>query len=153
VNPINTDLILAVLHHLGVFTIAGIIAAELALVRPDMTNEKVRQVSKIDALYGLAAGLVLLIGFSRVYFGLKGSDFYMQNPVFWAKIAAFVAVGVLSIIPTLLFISWRDKAKKDPSFVPSADEIASVRRYVKLQAHVFILIPIFAAAMARGFGL
>ena len=149
----NTDLILAIIHHLGVFTVAGIIAAEWALVRPDMTSEKVRQVAKIDALYGIAAGLVLLIGFARVYFGLKGSEFYMQNPVFWAKIVAFATVGVLSITPTLLFLSWRDKAKTNPSFVPSAAEIASVRRYVKIEAHVFVLIPILAAAMARGYGL
>ncbi len=149
----SIDLILAIIHHLGVFTVAGIIAAEWALVRRDMTSEKVRQVAKIDALYGIAAGLVLLIGFARVYFGLKGSEFYMQNPVFWAKIVAFATVAVLSITPTLLFLSWRDKAKNNPSFVPSATEIANVRRYVKIEAHVFVLIPILAAAMARGYGL
>jgi len=149
----STDLILAIFHHLGVFTIAGIIAAEWALVRPDMTSEKVRQVARIDALYGIAAGLVLFIGFARVFFGLKGSAFYMQNPVFWAKISAFIVVGVLSVTPTLLFIHWRDKAKSDPSFVPSAAQIASVRRYIKIEAHVFVLIPILAAAMARGYGL
>lgn len=149
----NTDLILAIVHHLGVFSVAAIIAAEWALVRPDMTTEKLRQVVKIDALYGIAAGLVLLIGFARVYFGLKGSEFYMQNPVFWAKIIAFATVGVVSITPTLLFLSWRDKAKANPSFVPSPAEIANVRRYVKIEAHVFVLIPILAAAMARGYGL
>lgn len=149
----STDLILAIVHHLGVFSVAAIIAAEWALVRPDMTSEKLRQVVKIDALYGLAAGLVLLIGFARVYFGLKGSAFYMQNPVFWAKIIAFATVGVLSITPTLLFLSWRDKAKADPSFLPPAADIANVRRYIKIEAHVFVLIPILAAAMARGYGL
>jgi putative membrane protein len=149
----SIDLILAIVHHLGVFAVAAIIAAEWALVRPDITIEKLRQVAKIDALYGIAAGLVLLIGFARVYFGLKGSEFYMQNPVFWAKIVAFATVGVLSITPTLLFLSWRDKAKANPSFVPSAAEIANVRRYVKIEAHVFVLIPILAAAMARGYGL
>ena len=147
------DLILAIFHHLGVFTVAGVIAAELALVRPDMSMERIRQVAKIDALYGIAAGTVLFIGFARVFFGLKGSAFYLQNPVFWAKISAFIVVGVLSITPTLLFLHWRDTAKKDPSFLPSPAEILSVRRYVKIEAHVFVLIPILAAAMARGYGL
>lgn len=147
------DLILAILHHLGVFTVAGIIAAEWALVRPGMSMEKIRHVAKIDAAYGIAAGLVLFIGFARVFFGLKGSAFYLQNPIFWAKISAFIVIGVLSVTPTLLFIHWRDKAKSDPSFLPSADEIANVRRYVKIEAHVFVLIPILAAAMARGYGL
>jgi len=147
------DLILAILHHLGVFTVAAVIAVEWALVRPGISMEKIRQVAKIDAAYGIAAGLVLFIGFARVFFGLKGSAFYLQNPVFWAKISAFIVIGVLSVTPTLLFIHWRDKAKGDPSFLPSADEIASVRRYVKIEAHVFVLIPILAAAMARGYGL
>jgi putative membrane protein len=73
--------------------------------------------------------------------------------VFWAKIITFIVIGVLSITPTLLLIHWRDKAKKDPSFLPSRDEIANVRRYVKIEAHIFVLIPILAAAMARGYGL
>jgi putative membrane protein len=150
---LSTDLILAILHHLSVFTIAGIIAAEWALVRPQMSSEKIRQVSAIDTLYGIAAGLVLLVGFARVFFGLKGAQFYLQNPVFWAKIGAFVVVGIISIAPTLLFITWRNKAKADPAFTPSAAEVASVRRYVKIEAHVFVLIPILAAAMARGYGL
>jgi len=149
----SMDLILAIVHHLGVFTVAGVIAAELALVRPDMGMERIRQVAKIDALYGIAAGTVLFIGFARVFFGLKGVAFYFQNPLFWMKICAFIAIGVLSITPTLLFLHWRDTAKTDPSYLPSAAEIANVRRYVKIEAHVFILIPILAAAMARGYGL
>jgi putative membrane protein len=149
----SIDLILAIVHHLGVFTVAGVIAVEWALVRPGMSMEKIRQVAKIDAAYGIAAATVLLIGFARVFFGLKGSAFYMQNPVFWAKIITFATVGVLSVAPTLLFIAWRDRAKTDPSFVPSAAEIASVRRYVKIEPHLFVLIPILAAAMARGYGL
>ena len=149
----SADLVLAVLHHLGVFTVAGIIAAEWALLRTEMSGARLRQIATIDMVYGLAAGLVLLVGFARVFFGLKGSEFYLQNPVFWAKIAAFIVVGVLSIPPTLLFITWRNKAKTDPSFVPSTNEIASVLRYVKMEAHAFVLIPILAAAMARGYGL
>jgi uncharacterized membrane protein len=31
--------------------------------------------------------------------------------------------------------------------------LAAARRYVRIEAHLFILIPIFAAAMARGYGL
>ena len=147
------DLILAIVHHVGVFTVAGVLAIEWALVRPGMSMERIRQIAKIDAAYGIAAATVLFIGFARVFFGLKGSAFYMQNPVFWAKIITFATVGFLSVAPTLLFITWRDKAKKDPSFLPSAAEIANVRRYVTIEAHLFVLIPIFAAAMARGYGL
>jgi putative membrane protein len=150
---LTVDLILAIAHHLGAFMVAGIIAAEWALLRTDVTGARLRQVATIDMAYGMAAGLVLLAGFARVFFGLKGPEFYLQNPVFWGKIGAFIVVGVLSIAPTLVFMTWRNRAKSDPSFVPAAEEIASVRRYIKLEAHIFVLIPILAAAMARGYGL
>jgi putative membrane protein len=149
----GVDLVLAIVHHLGVFTVAAIIAAEWALVRSEMNIRRIRQLSTIDTMYGIAAALVLLVGFARVFFGLKGSAFYMQNPVFWAKVGAFIAIGVLSVPPTLLFLTWRNHAKTDPSFIPAANEVASVRRYVMMEAHIFVLIPILAAAMARGYGL
>ena len=56
----STDLILAILHHLGVFTVAGVIAAELVLIRPGMSMDKILQAAKIDALYGIAAGSVFV---------------------------------------------------------------------------------------------
>ena len=31
-------------------------------------------------------------------------------------------------------------------------ELASVRGYVRAEAFIFLLIPVFAAAMARGYG-
>jgi putative membrane protein len=36
---------------------------------------------------------------------------------------------------------------------PPADQIAKTRRALLLELMVFALIPIFAAAMARGYGL
>ncbi len=147
------DLILAIGHHILVFGIAAILAAELVLIRPGINAAQLRQAGKIDLFYGIAAGLVVLVGFARVYFGVKGPDFYLQNPVFWAKIGTFAVVGLLSVPPTLLLLKWRGAAKADATFLPMAAEVAAVRRYLKIEAHLFILIPIFAAAMARGYGL
>jgi putative membrane protein len=88
-----------------------------------------------------------------VFFGAKPWDFYIYNWVFWAKIVAFVAVGVLSISPTLRIARWRNAAVRDLAYRPPADEIATVRRFMHYEAIVFLLIPIFAALMARGYGL
>ena len=145
-----TDLLLAIAHHLLIFTIAAMIAMELALLRPGLD---VKRVATIDAIYGAAAGLLVIVGFSRVFFGLKGSAFYLENPVFWAKIAAFAVVGLLSISPTLRLLAWRRRTAGDPSFAPSTDDVRAARRFLLAEAHVFILIPIFAALMARGYGL
>jgi len=58
-------------------------------------------------------------------------------------------VGLLSIPPTLRFLAWRKSLKADPGFVPPAEEIGRIGRFLKLQGGFVILILVFAAAMAR----
>jgi putative membrane protein len=87
-----------------------------------------------------------------VLFGLKGWEFYVYNWAFWAKMAAFAAVGLLSIQPTLRFISWNKALSLDGAFRVPGAEIAAVRRFMRTEVVVFFLIPVFAAIMARGIG-
>ena len=149
----TTDLVLAILHHLLVFSLAGIIAAEFVLIRNELSASTLSRLARVDRHYGLVALLIIVVGVARVYWGLKGWEFYVYNWVFWAKMAAFAGVGLLSIVPTVRFISWNRQAAADPGWrVPEA-EYASVRSYVRWEAIVFLLIPVFAAAMARGYGL
>jgi putative membrane protein len=148
-----TDLLLAIVHHLIVFGLAAVLAAELALMRPAaMSPHTVRLLGRFDAAYGVMALAILVVGFLRVKYGAKGPAFYMHNPVFWAKIAAFAVVGLVSIRPTLRILAWQKLAKADAAFVPALDEVNALRRTMLLEIHVFALIPIFAAMMARGVG-
>ena len=148
-----TDLVLAIVHHLIAFGIASALAAELALMRPAaMSPQTVRLLGRFDAAYGVMALAILIVGFLRVKYGAKGAAFYMHNPMFWAKIAAFAAVGLISIKPTLRILAWQKRAKADAAFVPALDEVSALRRTMLLEIHVFALIPIFAAMMARGVG-
>lgn len=149
----TTDLLLAIFHHLLVFLLAGIIGAEFVLIRNEPSSATIARLARIDRHYGLIAGLVILVGVGRVVYGLKGWEFYVYNWFFWAKMIAFLAVGLLSIRPTLRFIDWRRQAMADPRFLVPAAELASVRGAIWAQAIVFLLIPVFAAAMARGYGL
>jgi putative membrane protein len=143
------DLLLAILHHLLVFSLAAILATEIALVRPGMAAAQIRRIGAVDGLFGTFAGLVIVVGFARVFFGAKGSEFFLTNGWFWAKIAAFVVVGILSVQPTIRFVGWRARLKNDPAFVPGEAEVQSVRRFMHIEAMVFILIPVFAAVMVR----
>ena len=147
------DFFLASVHNLIVFGIAAVLAAELALMRPAaMSPHTVRLLGRFDAAYGLLAIAILFAGFARVWRGAKGAEFYMDNPMFWAKIVAFGVVGLLSIQPTLRIAAWQKQRKLDAGFVPPLAEIAKLRRILLAEIHVFALIPIFAAAMARGIG-
>jgi putative membrane protein len=148
-----TDLALAIVHHLIVFGIAAVLAAELALMRPAaMAPQTVRLLGRFDAFYGGLALAILVVGFARVWFGAKGADFYLHNPMFWAKIAAFAIVGLLSIKPTVRILAWQKSAQRDAGFVPAVAEIGALRRLLLIEIHVFALVPVFAAIMARGVG-
>jgi putative membrane protein len=66
--------------------------------------------------------------------------------------AAFAAVGLLSIVPTVRIISWRRTLAKNAAFAPAAGDILKVRRFLWAEVAFFALIPACAAAMARGYG-
>lgn len=146
------DLVLAIAHHLLVFSLAGILAIETFLVAGALAPAAIARLARIDRAYGLVAVLIIIVGVGRVFYSLKGSEFYIENWVFWAKMASFAAVGLLSIVPTIRFIAWNRQAVADPGFrVPDA-ELRSVRLCLRAQGLFFVLILVFAAAMARGFG-
>ena len=141
------DLLLAILHHFLVFSLAGILAAELALVRPGLTGSSLGLLGRIDGAYGGVAMAIIVVGICRVLFGLRGWEYYVSNHAFWGKIVAFVIVGLLSIRPTMRIIAWR---RSGTGVVPEA-EILAVRSWIK--GEVFLaLVLVFAAAMARGIG-
>lgn len=146
----DIDLLLTIGHHLAVFSLVGIIAAEFALLRPGLAGIRVGQLARIDAAYGVMAGLVVLVGVLRVIFGTAGWDYYVGNHAFWAKMAAFVLVGLLSIKPSIAIRKWQQSAKFSPDFAVPAGELASNRRFIHYQLGFLLLIPIFAAIMARG---
>lgn len=148
----TTDLLFAIGHHVLVFALAGIIAYEFALVRATMTAADIDRVGKVDLWYGILAGLILIVGFTRAVYAAKGWAYYSHNHFFWAKIGTFALVGLLSIWPTIQFIRWRNALKKDPAAMPAGGAIATARRFIWLEVILFALIPVFAAAMARGFG-
>jgi putative membrane protein len=152
-RPMLTDLILAIFHHLLMFLLLAVLVMEIMLVRPGMSAAQLKRVSALDSSYGGIAGLILVVGFLRVFLGIKGPDFYLENPWFWAKIAAFLVVGALSVAPTMQMLSWRGELRRNPAFSPDPDEVQKAKRFMHLKAMVFILIPIFAALMARAYGL
>jgi putative membrane protein len=148
-----TDLLLACLHHLAVFTLVAIPAVELALLRGTVDAARVAPLARIDAAYGILAVLILVIGYGRVVHGAKGPDFYLHNPVFWAKLAFFALAGLASAVPTVRLLRWKKAARRDPGFVVAEAPLASTRLWLKVELALFVPIPLLAAAMARGVGL
>jgi putative membrane protein len=149
----TADLALAIGHHLLIFALAAVLAFEIGAIKPGMTGNDIIRVGKVDIWYGILAALILIVGFTRAVYAAKGWAYYSVNHFFWAKITAFAIVGLLSIQPTIAVIRWRGALKDDPGFAPNARQIATVRRFLWAEVFFFALIPIFAAAMARGYGM
>jgi putative membrane protein len=148
----TTDAWLAIAHHLAVFSLAAVLAAEWALVRRGMAAADIRRLARVDAAYGAVAGAVIIAGVSRVIWGAKPAEFYLESTTFWLKMAAVAAVALLSIRPTIRYGGWRRALDADPSALPSDQAVGRARRMINLQLAVFALIPTFAALMARGIG-
>ena len=141
------DLVLAVVHHLLIFGVFGVILAEFIVVRPGMSRAAIDAVASVDRWYGVLAVLILIVGFSRAIFAAKGWDYYASNGFFIAKIATFAVIGVLSVWPTICFIRWRRA-----NVSPDGFQVSIVRRLICVELALFALLPAFAAAMARGYG-
>jgi putative membrane protein len=148
----TTDLVLAIAHHLLVFMLAGVLAFEIGTISMNMKRDEILRVSRVDIWYGILAGVIIVVGFIRANVAAKGWAYYSVSMFFWAKIATFVLVGLLSIVPTVAILRWRSALKRDGAFAPPTDAILYVRRFLWAEALLFLLLPVFAAAMARGHG-
>jgi putative membrane protein len=147
------DWLLASFHHLAVFSLAAILSAEIVLTAGPIDGRTVLRVARVDAWFGVTAAIVLAAGLLRVFFAAKGLDYYSVNIFFWLKMTLFVGIALISVAPTYSYIVWRRRVRADPSFRPPLDEIKQLRQVLYVEAGLFALIPICAAAMARGYGM
>jgi putative membrane protein len=146
-----TDWLLASGHHILLLLLVSVLAGEAVLLRQNPSVAALKALGRLDAIYGASAGLLLLMGGARLTWGAKDIAFYSGNMVFWLKMALFVAIGLLSIIPTLRFIRWR-RAHAATGALPDAQAWAHTRKLAMTQLHILPLVAIAAAAMARGIG-
>jgi putative membrane protein len=148
----TSSALLAFLHHAAAFALVAVIMVELVLMRGELTVGSARSIMRMDAVYGMCALVLLVVGFLRVFYTEKGSHYYFQSAPFLAKLTLFAIVGVLSIYPTVQFMGWRAALKAGQ--VPALDDAR--RRRIRMAIHVELLllfaIMLCAAMMARGIG-
>lgn len=123
---------------------------ELVLLRLPLSAATGRRILAADLIAGAAAGTVLVVGVLRVGYFEKGAAYYLHSAAFIAKMVLFGTVALLSIAPTLEFLSWRKalKAGEAPA-VPDA-KLRLVRRLIHFELAGVVGILLAAALMARG---
>ena len=88
--------------------------------------------------------MLLVVGFVRVFHTEKGSAYYFDSGAFLMKLALFIVVALLSISPTIRFMSWR-KALREGR-VPDFD--AGTRRKVRMLIHIELTLLFVIMLMA-----
>jgi putative membrane protein len=141
----------AFLHHLAAFTLVSAVAVEFVLIR-ELTLKSARMLLLVDAIFGASAGVLLVVGFLRVFFFEKGAAYYFHSVPFIAKISLFAVVGLLSIYPTRTFLSWRGDLRQ--GVVPSVEAgmLRRIQRVIHWELASVVGILLCAALMARGIG-
>jgi putative membrane protein len=146
------EALLAYAHLLAILTMVVFISSEAALCRVEWINPRVvERLGKVDMVYGIAAGAVLLTGIARTWWGIKGTPWYWGNGLLHLKLALFIAVGLISIKPTLMFRRWKNELNASGA-LPAEGQVREARKWVMIQAHLIALIPLVAVFLARGFG-
>ena len=145
----SLEILLRYIHFISIFAIVGSLVSEHLLIKKEMTRAEVNRLAQIDAIYGLAAILLLSAG---LYLWLgsigKPAEFYTKNWIFHTKISLFILVGLLSIYPTVFFIKNR-KGQPDESIkIPQ-----TIFWMLRFELLIVFIIPILAGLMAKGIGL
>lgn len=141
---------IAFLHFVCAFGVAATLFFEWFTFSRTPTLREAQLLARVDRWYGAFAGTLLAVGLLRVFHFEKGWEFYRAMPFFHLKLTLFVAIGLLSIYPTISFARWRPmlKAGQAPQ-VPEAQYLR-ISRLLGLQMVLLTVLLLSASLMAKG---
>ena len=145
--------LMAFLHFAAVFGIVGALVYQRITFSRNPTLAEARHIQACDRMYGISATLLLIVGALRVVYFEKGWAFYGHSPFFHAKMALFVAVGLMSIYPTIKFAGWGKATSKGQAPTMTDAEYATISRVLKLEMMGLFAIALCASLMAKGVGI
>jgi putative membrane protein len=149
---LNASVLFASLHHLAAFTVVAMLAVEVAIFKPPLSAAQARRIQRVDTIFGVSATLLLIVGLMRVTWFEKGPAYYWHDLYFLIKFGAFIAAALISIYPTVIFLSWTRSVKAGGAPEITAACVKRVRTCLMLELTAIVVILPCAALMARGFG-
>ncbi|MCB1670286.1 MAG: DUF2214 family protein [Gammaproteobacteria bacterium] len=135
------------LHIIAILVLAGALLIENMAIARRISGEDARNLARVDAVYGISAGLVLLFGLTLWLWVGKPATFYSTNPLFQLKLGLFVLIALISLGPTRFFLRHRRS---------EAAELAVPRPLIwalRIEIILLLCLPVLAVLMARGIGL
>ena len=151
-NMLVLDALVAYIHFLGIILLGFTLFSEAMLFRRDLSLRDAVLLRNLDMVLGISWGIIIGAGLLRLFLFGKGSQFYLDNPVFWVKMGVLATVFLLSLHPMVVFMKWGPTVRsgKAPT-VPEA-QFRRVRGRLYIESALFLFIPLLATLMARGIG-
>ena len=140
-------------HFVAFFSLAAALVLELALITESPSIETARRIRRADRVLGLSAALVLVFGFLRVIYFEKGSEYYFANTFFQVKLGLFFAAALISLIPTLQFLSWNRELSQGIAPILTSATVKRLKRVIHWELLLIGGIMLCASLMAKGFGV
>lgn len=147
-SVMSTEIMLRYLHFISVFAIVGSLTSEHLLLKKELTRREVDRLSRIDAVYGIAAVVLVAVGLT-LWLGSIGKPaiYYTRNWIFLTKLGLFSLIGILSIYPTIFFIKNRKGDPEEKVKIPAA-----IFWMLRIELFLLFIIPLLAGLMSRGIG-
>ncbi|MGH8384907.1 MAG: DUF2214 family protein [Pseudomonas sp.] len=108
-----------------------------------------RSVLIADNFWGISALILLVTGGMRAFGGYeKGTDYYLQQPLFHLKMTLLVLILLLEVAPMVTLIKWRVALARGATI--DAGRAKLFARISHFQALLVLLMVVAATGMARG---
>lgn len=145
--------ITAYFHYVSIGIIFAALAIEFFTLKEELNLQEAWRILWADSAYGIAAIMVLVTGILRVLYFAKDTAYYMNNPIFWVKIAVYLLVGTVSLYPTISFLKWIKSLMEEKVPEITINQYKRLKGVIIFELIGFSTIPLFASMMARGIGM
>ncbi len=139
-------------HYLAFFALTAAIVLNVALLRESLDIDTARRIQRADRVAGIAAVLVLVFGFLRVFYFEKGSEYYFDNTFFLLKLALFIGAALVSLYPALQFMRWNSELRQEIAPELDAAAVRRIRSALHWELVLILGVVLCASLMAKGFG-
>ena len=143
--------VLSALHLIALAIGAPAVVMRGRALKGPMDDVHVARATTADAFWGIAGLLWVATGLLRAFGGFeKGTDYYLHNPFFHAKLGLIGLLLVLEILPAMNLMKWRVARARGEKPDTSSARTLFVINHVELA--IVGVIVFVAAFMARWTG-
>ena len=145
-----SEALLSYFHLASILAMVVFLTSEGALCRPEWFNEAVlKRLQRVDIIYMVCGAMVATSGITRIILGFKGTDWYIAQPMLHVKVLLFLVVGVMSARVSMALQAWY-QTWEEKGTLPAEADIRRIRKWIMIEAHIIMVIPLFAVFLSRG---